>query len=209
MNLFNNPYFNALGNINDILDEDQKRKSIYMLGLLLINAVFDLVGLASIYPLMNAALKPESIQENKYLKILFDFVGVHDNITFLLILSAVLFFIFLIKNIVSIIIFYIQAKFSFNISKRLSQKVFQYYYDQGYLFISNQDSGKKNYDILIIPYYFGSSYLVETLIMSTEIVVLLFIFVGLMIFNPMAVIFLIIFIIPIFGVVYLLTKNKM
>ena len=123
-----------------------------MLGLLLINAVFDLFGLAAIYPLMNAALNPESIQENKYLMLLYDYIGVLDNITFLFILSAILFLIFLFKNSISIIIFYIQAKFSLNISKRLSQKVFQYYYDQGYLFISNQDSGKKNYDILIIPY---------------------------------------------------------
>lgn len=208
MNILNNPYFNALKNINEILDEDQKKRSLLMWGLLLINAVFDLFGLAAIFPLMNAALEPESIHENKYLKILYDFVGIQDNITFLFILSACLFLIFLIKNTVSIIIFYIQAKFSFNISKRLSQKVFQFYYDQGYLYIANQDSGKKNYDILIIPYYFGSSYLVETLIMSTEIVVLLFIFLGLLIYNPTAVIFLMVFIIPIFGLVYLLTKNK-
>ena len=208
MNILNNPYFNALRNIKDILDHDQKKRSVYMLGLLLINAVFDLFGLAAIYPLMNAALNPESIQENKYLMLLYDYIGVLDNITFLFILSAILFLIFLFKNSISIIIFYIQAKFSLNISKRLSQKVFQYYYDQGYLFISNQDSGKKNYDILIIPYYFGSIYLVETLIMSTEIVVLLFIFIGLLSYNPIAVIFLMVFIIPIFGLVYLLTKNK-
>jgi ABC-type bacteriocin/lantibiotic exporter with double-glycine peptidase domain len=208
LNILNNPYFNALRNISEILDEDQKKRSLLMWGLLMINAVFDVVGLAAIYPLMNAALNPKLIYENVYLKGIYDFIGVKDTITFLFILSAILFLIFLIKNIVSILIFYIQARFSFNISKRLSQKVFQYYYDQGYLYIANQDSGKKNYDILIIPYYFGSTYLVETLIMSTEIVVLLFIFLGLLIYNPTAVIFLMVFIFPIFGLVYLLTKNK-
>ncbi len=208
MNIFNNPYFNALKNIREILDADQKRRSVLMWGLLLINAVFDVIGLAAIFPLIEAALNPETIQEKQYLNALYKYVGVEDSITFLLIMASILFLIFLIKNAISIFIFYIQAQFSFNISKRLSQKMFQYYYNQGYLFISNQDAGKKNYDHLLIPYYFAASYLVETLIMSTEIVVLLFIFTGLLVYNPMAVLFLITFIIPIFGLVYLMTKNR-
>ncbi|MBK9564367.1 MAG: hypothetical protein IPO37_04030 [Saprospiraceae bacterium] len=87
--------------------------------------------------------------------------------------------------------------------------MFQYYYNQGHLFISGQDYGKKNYDLLTIPYYFASNYLVETLVMSTEIVVLLFIFIGLLMYNPIAVLFLIVFIIPIFGLVYLKLKTKL
>ena len=208
MNILNNPYFNALRNISEILDEDQKKRSLLMWGLLMINAVFDVVGLAAIFPLIEAALKPEMIQEKAYLNALYNYVGVEDSVTFLLIMAAILFLIFVIKNALSIFIFYVQARFSFNISKRLSQKMFQYYYSQGYLFISNQDAGKKNYDHLLIPYYFAANYLVETLIMSTEIVVLLFIFTGLLIFNPMAILFLIVFIIPIFALVYLVTKNK-
>ena len=49
MNILNNPYFNALRNISEILDEDQKKRSLLMWGLLMINAVFDVVGLAAIF----------------------------------------------------------------------------------------------------------------------------------------------------------------
>lgn len=208
MNILNNPYFNALRNISEILDEDQKKRSLLMWGLLMINAVFDVVGLAAIFPLIEAAMKPETIHQKGYLNTIYNFVGVEDTITFLLIMASILFLIFLIKNAMSIFIFYIQARFSFNISKRLSQKMFQYYYNQGYLFISNHDSGKKNYDILIIPYYFGISYLIETLLMSTEIVVLTIVLISLIIYNPLAVLFLVGFVVPIFGLVYLITKNK-
>lgn len=208
MNIFNNPYFNAIRNIRDILDYDQKRRSILMLVLLFINALFDVIGLAAIYPLIDAALRPETIQEKWYLKYLYDFFEVSDTISFLLILSVLIFLVFLIKNAVSIIIYYIQSRFSFNVSLRLSQKMFQYYYTQGYLFISDHDTGKKNYDITLIPYYFAISYLIETLLLSTEILVLLIIFVALMFYNPMAVLFLIIFIIPIFALVYQVTKKR-
>jgi hypothetical protein len=56
LNILNNPYFNALRNISEILDEDQKKRSLLMWGLLMINAVFDVVGLAAIYPLMKQHL---------------------------------------------------------------------------------------------------------------------------------------------------------
>ena len=114
MNIFNNPYFNALKNIRDILDDDQKKRGLLMWGLLLINAIFDVIGLAAIFPLIEAAMKPETIQEKAYLNAIYNYVGVEDTITFLLILAAILFLIFLIKNAISIIIFYIQARFSCN-----------------------------------------------------------------------------------------------
>jgi ABC-type bacteriocin/lantibiotic exporter with double-glycine peptidase domain len=149
-----------------------------------------------------------SIKEKWYLEFLYNLTGGSDMITFLLILSISIFIFFLFKNFISLIILYIQSRFSFNISLRLSQKMFQHYYDQGYLYISDQDTGKKNYDVIIVPYYFASSYLMETLLMSTEIVVLLLIFISLIIYNPIAIVFLIIFSLPILAIIYQLTKNK-
>ena len=179
-----------------------------MLFLLLINAIFDVVGLAAIYPLINAALEPQLIQSEWYLKLPYEWIGVDDTITFLFILSIIVFAVFLIKNIISLGIFYIQARFSFNIAQRLTLKKFQHYYDQGYLSIANTDGGKKIYDIITIPYYFANSYLIETLLLTTEIVVLLIIFGIVLYSSPQAMIILLLVIIPVFIIVYLMTKNK-
>jgi ATP-binding cassette, subfamily B, bacterial PglK len=206
--LLNNPFFNAIKNIRSILDVDQKRRSLIMILLLFVNAIFDVFGIATILPLVNAALDPASVQTAWYLKIPYDFIGVKDHITFMFILSVIIFFVFVIKNLVSIFIFYIQAKFCFNISQRLSQNMFKHYYEQGYLFISNTDSGKKNYDVITIPYYFSVSYLLETLLLATEILVLLIIFIAILFTNPSALLILLLVIVPVFIGVYLLTKNK-
>lgn len=208
MNIFNNPYFNAIRNINKILDADQKRKSIIMIALLFINAIFDVFGLVAIFPLINAALNPQAIQTEWYLKYPYDYFGVQDTIGFLLIMSAIIFTIFVIKNLLSLFIYYIQSRFSFNISLRLSQKMFQYYYGQGFLFITGQDTGKKNYDIITVPFYFATYYLLETLILSTEILVLIIIFVVILLFDPLAVVLLSAIILPTFAVVYQLTKMR-
>ena len=206
--LSNNPYSNALRNINILLDPDQKKRGVIMFGLLVINAFFDIIGMASIIPLIDAAVNPETITEKWYLKWPYELIGMNDSISFLFVLSTIILIIFLIKNLISIIILYIQAKYAFNVSKRLSLKMYQYYYSRGYSFMSDKESGKKIYDTMWLPYYFGSSYLLETLILSTEIVVMLFIFGALLYYQPMAVLLLIVIIVPVFLVVYMVTKNK-
>lgn len=208
MGLLNNPYFNAIKNINALLDPDQKRSSFFMLFLLCVNAIFDVVGLVAIFPLIDAALAPELIQTKWYLRIPYEFIGVEDTIAFLFIFSIFLFLVFLIKNAMSLIIFYIQSKFCLNVSFRLSQKVYQHYYNQGYLYVSEIDSGQKNYDVVVVPYYFAVSYLIETLLLSTELLVLFIIFLAVLFVNPLALGILFLVICPAFILVYLVTKNK-
>lgn len=208
MGLLNNPYFNAIKNINGLLDPDQKRRSVYMLFLILLNAIFDVLGLLAIYPLVNAALEPELIQTKWYLRIPYETLGVQDNVTFLFILSILLFIVFLIKNAISVLIFYTQSKFCLNISYRLSQKVYQHYYDKGYLYVSEIDSGQKNYDIIVVPYYFAVSYLIETLLLSTELVVLSVVFISVLFVSPFSLGVLFLVICPVFILVYSVTKNK-
>lgn len=206
--LGNNPYFNALRNIRALLDLDQKKRGAIMVLLLLLNAGFDVLGLTSIFPLIDAAINPTTIQEKWYLSYPYKWIGVDDTITFLFLFSLFILLIFLIKNVLSIIIFYLQSRYSFNVSLRLSKKMFQYYYNQGFLYIKDEESGKKAYSILNIPYYFAATYLLQTFILTTEIVVLLIVFFGLLLFEPAAILVLITVIVPTFLLVYLFTKNR-
>lgn len=184
--LNNNPYFNAIRNIRALLDPDQKKRSVIMILLLIVNAVFDVFGLAAIYPLMDAAIQPELIQEKWYLQSIYEFIGINETIPFLFALSVIVFIIFLVKNAISLYILYIQARFSFNISLRLSLKQFQKYYENGYLYIQSNDVGKKQYDIYQLPYQFAGSYMIQTFIFTTELVVLLIIFSFVVYFAPQA-----------------------
>lgn len=206
--LVNNPYVNALRNINGLLDADQKKRGILMFLLLILNAFFDLVGMASIIPLIDAAVNPETTQTKWYLNIPYQWIGIDDHVKFLFVLSTIILVVFIVKNLLSVLILYIQAKYAFNVSKRLNLKMFQYYFEKGYGFISNKESGKKIYETLWLPYYFGNFYLLETLILSTEFVVVIFIFTALMFYQPMAVVLLIVIIVPVFLLVYMVTKNK-
>jgi ABC-type multidrug transport system fused ATPase/permease subunit len=206
--VFNNPYFNAIRNIAQILDADQKKRSIIMIGLLLLNAAFDVLGIAVIFPLIEAAQKPNLIDQTSYLSFAKRILGVTDNLTFLFILSLIVLAVFVLKNVASIVIYYIQARFCFNVSQRLIQKSYQYYYSQGYLHINNTDSGKKAYEILNIPYYFSMGYMLEALLLSTELLVLLIIFIWVLYTAPLVMLILVFVILPIFVLMYIVTKDR-
>jgi len=206
--LSNNPYFNAVRNITALLDEDQKKRSVIMLFLLVLNAVFDVIGLAAIWPLIDAALAPELIQEKWYLNKIYIFLGIKDTIPFLFALSVIVFIVFIIKNSISLYILYIQARFSFNISLRLSIKQFQKYYQNGYLYIQDKDVGKKQYDIYQLPYQFAGRYMIQTFIFTTELVVLLIILSAVVYYHPQAFFILLIVIVPVFIAIYSFSKKS-
>lgn len=206
--LNNNPFFNAVRSIKALLDVDQKRKAIIMFLLLLANAGFDVLGISLILPIIKVALQPSLVQTDVYVNWIYQWMGIEDAMQFLLVLSVLLLLVFLLKNAFSLFILYIQSRFAFNISLRLNKKQFLHYYQEGFLYIKDKDSGEKTYDIITIPFYFAAVYIIQTLIISTELVVVLLMFVGMLFYDYRLVLLLLLVVIPAFGLIYLLTKNK-
>jgi|GEM_PF-230499 len=219
-----NPIVSAFFKVKDVLDYDQKRRAMVMILLLLVNAIFDFAGLATIAMLIFSALE-ESIFDgaeyvrsasqsdvqyyfNSKLRDLYDLSGAVNQMAFLFYLSIIIFAAFILKNAVSIWIGYIQSKFAYNVSLRLNKKMFKHFYDRGYLFIKDSTSGKKVYSIVDVPMRFASHFLNTFLIMGTEIVVVTIIFVVLLFFNPVACALLFLAIIPTFYVIYNFSKNR-
>lgn len=179
-----------------------------MIFLLLVNAAFDVFGLMAIYPLIDAALEPSLIQEKWYLNVLYTFGGFDDYVYFLFILSILVLFILILKNVISLFITYIQARFSFNVSLRLNHKMFQYYFERGYLYIKKEDIGKRLYNISNIPKTFASNYLMDIFLISTELVVLIIIFLLISFMYPSVVLILLAIVVPTLLGVYSFSKNK-
>ena len=137
-----------------------------MIGLMLINALFDVLGLATILVLIRSALEGETISSPTYiqtadistiehyfnlgLRQIYQWIGATSEIEMLFFLSIVIFITFVVKNAVSLWIVYIQTRFSYNIALRLNKKMFKRFYDEGYLFLTDQTSGKKVYNLSLI-----------------------------------------------------------
>jgi ABC-type bacteriocin/lantibiotic exporter with double-glycine peptidase domain len=206
--LFNNLYVNAIRNIRELLTLEEKKRGAFMIMLLLFNALSDVFGLLGILPVFAVATDFSIVSENAYLAAFYSMVGSPSEFQFLLILSFLLLIIFIIKNGISLYIQYIQSLYAFDISLSLSKKQFQYNYKQGYAFIRNEDSGSLIYKISGIPLQFAKFYIMPTFNLTTELVVLFFIFIGLFIYNPMLLILVILAMMPGFSLIYYLTKRR-
>ena len=222
--IMNNPYFNAIRGIRGVLDLDQKKRGAVMILLLLINAFMDLFGLATIGVLIQSALQGETLTLESYerenagsgaeflfnnaLRWIYQELGFVNEMQMLFFISIVIFLVFILKNAASLAILYLQARYAYNIALRLSRKMFQHYYQQGYLFISGNNTGNKIYQIFEIPMKFAGFYLFPFFNFSTDLVVMLIISIGLVVVNPMAVLLLMIAIIPTFFGVYRFSRKR-
>ncbi len=222
--LFNNPFFNAIRNIKSVLDPDQKRRSILMIILMLINAVFDVLGLATIFLLITSALEGDVITSDTYLRAedisnnqhffnetlrsVYLWSGASSEIELLFYLSILIFIVINIKNGVSLWIVYIQTRFSYNIALRLNQKMFKYFYEQGHLFLNKNTSGKKIYKVVEVPMRFASQYMNPTFYFTTELLVITILTIALLAYNPKAVLLLMIVVTPVFLAIYQFSKDR-
>lgn len=206
--LTNNLYSNAIRNIRALLTLEEKRRGAIMLLLLLFNALSDVFGLLGIFPVLQVATNFTIVETNKYYASIYQIFGSPPIFQFLLILSFLLLLVFIIKNGISLWIQYIQAKYAFDISLSLSKKQFQYNYKQGYGFIRTEDSGTIIYKISGIPLQFAKFYIMPTFNLTTEIVVLILIFVTILLINPLLLLVVALSTMPGFGLIYFLTKSK-
>lgn len=204
----NNILVEAIQNIYTLLDSKQRKGSIFIFLLLFVNAGIDVIGLGAIYPLIDAALNPGLIQEKAYLKYLYELIGVNDSTTFVLVLSWIVLGVLIIKNAMIIGITYLQTNYSHKIALSLNKKMFLYYYKQGFLFLNDRHSAMYLHNIRTAPKIFAGEYFMRTLFTLTELVVILFIIISLIIYDPIVIILFVFIVLPIFLSFYFITKSK-
>ena len=134
-----------------ILTPKEQKKSIFLLGMIIIMSVIDLIGAASIMPFMAIITNPEIIQTNNYLKSIFEFsniFGVTNEKHFMFISGIFVFLLLVISLSFKAITTYAQLRFAqmreYNISKRLLEN----YIGQPYSWYLNRNSADLEKNIL-------------------------------------------------------------
>lgn len=123
-----------LKKISYVLDKRQKVNLFILLVVIFIGAFVELLGISTILPLVNVALKPETIQETWYLKRTWDLFGFDEPAQMLMLLSVALIVIYIFKNLYVTMMYDLQYRFVFNNQKRLAVKLMDCYMHQDYLF---------------------------------------------------------------------------
>ena len=124
------------------LEKSEKIQFAFLFGMILIMALFDVLGVASIFPLMASLADPTIVETNPYLSNLYEFFEYQDPKNFLFFLGAIVFCIFVFSLIFKSITIYLQLRFTAKIDYSISKKLFQGYLGHPYSWFLNRHSAE-------------------------------------------------------------------
>ena len=134
-----------------ILSRKERIRAVYLLFLIIVMALIDMIGIASVMPFIALLTNPEIIITNKIINFAFQkssIFGVEDEKSFLILTGFFVFLLLIISIFVKALTGYYQSKYirycEYSLSKRLIKK----YIYQPYSWFINQNSSEIGKTIL-------------------------------------------------------------
>ena len=204
----NNIYFKTLYKIFFLFDKDLKVKSILVTILVLINVLIELIGLTLIFPVILIALDFKVLLSNYYISQITNYIGISSTKNILLFFLSSILFIFLLKNLLSIFIQKKQINFGLHVGEKFTYNEFRLFTRLDLLNIKKLKSTIAERNIVTIPYFLVNFIIQPTILITTEILVLLVILFSLLIYDWEIVTLIFLTVFPPFFIAYFFSRNK-
>lgn len=125
-----------------ILSNSQKRGGLLLMLVIIIRAMFELIGVTAIYPFLQAVLTPETLMESKYIEPFMFFFHIESSRGILILIGCGLILIYIFKNLYVILSYFVQYNFSTKVQKAISIKMLNSYMSRPYSFFLNVNSSE-------------------------------------------------------------------
>ena len=132
----------AFHKLNAILTKEQKFYSAVIVFMSLISAVFEMLGVSVIIPILNAFLEPEKLAEQSYIAPFVQMFHLQDTNQIVLFLCIVMILLYVVKNLFGIFYIWVSTKFSCKVLRELSVRILSVYMKQGYSFFLKHNSAE-------------------------------------------------------------------
>jgi ABC-type bacteriocin/lantibiotic exporter with double-glycine peptidase domain len=182
---------------------------LFIILLSLFNSAVEVIGLAFILPVIYLIKSPEKVSQNNLFKSIYQkLYFLNSEEEFVIFLVTLLPVVFIVKNIISVYISFLQNKFVNNTA--VEQITFQYKQalNKKYIYFKEENSNFILRDIATIPTDFAIGVLLPLINLLTEIFVMLFIIVGVAIYSFKVFCLLILILSPVIIIFYNSIKNK-
>lgn len=129
-----------ISKLNYIFNRRDKIEVTALLGMIVIGSFLELMGVTIFMPFIQVIMNPEIIQENFYLKWLYDSLKFQTVETYLTFLAFLIITVYIVKNIFLIFMRKGILKFSYNKQMTTSTRLLSVYMQEDYTFHLNQNS---------------------------------------------------------------------
>lgn len=131
----------AYNKICFILTKQQKQFAILVFIMSLVAAIFEMIGVSVIVPLMTALLSADELIDKWYIKPFIDMFHITDTDSLVFFVCSGVIMVYIIKNIYSALYTWVSSKYTCKIQRELSVRILDAYLKQGYIFFVNNNSG--------------------------------------------------------------------
>ena len=195
-----------------LLSVEERKKSGLLLSGIVVNSFVDLLGLAVVIPVIGLVVNPSVITTNTFLAEAFQLshhIGINSEKGFLILLAAIMAGAFLFKAMFGLLINLFQARFSFSVAHRISGNMWDFHFVQSLEKMRSEESGKILVQINNWPRNLARTFIIGSLILINEFLIIVIIGVGLLLYNPL--VFIGLALILLLGVIVIrsFTKKKL
>lgn len=127
--------------LNTILSSEQKKYGVLLLFLSFLGAVFEVLGVSIIVPMVNLLMNPEILLSNSYVQKLCSLLNINDYRGIVILVGAGTIGVYLGKNIFFIFLAWVRAKYSCKIQRELAVEMMSSYMKHGYTFFLKHNTG--------------------------------------------------------------------
>jgi len=199
-------FLNAIKRFGLLLDKNDKKKTFYILCLIVAGTLLEMLSISIIFPVIQLVLNENFINEYPSLNLLKTYLNFTKNslIIYSLILLLIIFFI---KNVFLTFIIIYKAKFIEHLRNKLSKKLHLKYLGKNYNFFINTHTSEliRNLHQEIPKIIKGID---GILVLVTEILILIGISIVLLYISPVSTAIIITFTLIIFLIYIFFTKKK-
>ena len=197
---------NNIKNIFKIFDQYQKKKFYTLIFLMFISTILEILGIASLIPLINFFLKNDLGFYKQYI----DKINFLVSFSILEIISFVVFFLvlfFFIKNVYLAFYYWFESKIIYKIRFDLGVKLFTLYINKHYSYHVESNSSNLLSKIIQQAPAFGSA-IMSLASLFSNIILLIGIFLFLFIIRPLETFLILLIIIFLSFIFFLLVKKR-
>ncbi|WP_345075178.1 ABC transporter ATP-binding protein, partial [Hymenobacter fastidiosus] len=199
----------SIDSIGYYLSRAQKQRVVVLFALLLLSSFLDVLGLASLVPIMIVAGEPGGIHKNKYFERLFTWLPFESDKSFLLFLILGIFVFFLLKNVFSVWINSVQAKFTAEIGLQVVASQLDKYLRFPYWHFNDYGSANLVNSSLQVPSTYVNMIIRPLFVFFSELAMVAVIVVGIVLYQPLLLLVLALVLVPTtYGMYYVLRTRS-
>jgi len=182
--------------LRGLLTKEDKKKYYAMVVLSLASALLEVVGVSILLHTILSILKPEFIQDNVLTSFLYDGLRITDNRMFIMVITSLLFAMYVLKNILLVQMNKRQVRLAFDITNNISGVQYNHVMNQNLAYFKRRPSAEIINELVASTFSFSEGILINSVIFLSEVAVIILLLGAILIYNPFLFLFTFLCLIP-------------